>query len=238
LRETSFQGVDHNVGQTQLSRPTPSSLCAQIVRVDTTKEPEIYCIHVSWRPPLLRIVRRGCIKRKGPDKGQTRTSCSVPQVHVITTQSDPKVSSLVSNTYTTTSEVSLLLTERYKLFKMRSSMFNPQITTLSCCSTNWLAGLNTVAYLLKAKTVEPEKQQFLGNGCVTRKNGVMLEVVFSCGPCWGYIARTSCDCERVLRRQLEEWKVSARCPPACEDVSPGTQPLSENVTKQRSEDHV
>jgi hypothetical protein len=30
----------------------------------------------------------------------------------------------------------------------------------------------TVAYLLKARTVKPEKQPLLGNRCVTRKNGV------------------------------------------------------------------
>jgi hypothetical protein len=31
-----------------------------------------------------------------------------------------------------------------------------------------------VAYLLKARTVEPEKQPLLGNGCVTRNNGVIV----------------------------------------------------------------
>jgi hypothetical protein len=31
-----------------------------------------------------------------------------------------------------------------------------------------------VAYLLKARTVEPEKQQFLGNGCLTLNNGVTV----------------------------------------------------------------
>jgi hypothetical protein len=31
---------------------------------------------------------------------------------------------------------------------------------------------NIVAYLLKARTVEPEKQSLLGNGCVTRNNGM------------------------------------------------------------------
>jgi hypothetical protein len=31
-----------------------------------------------------------------------------------------------------------------------------------------------VAYLLKARTVEPEKQLFLGNGCVTRRDGVAV----------------------------------------------------------------
>jgi radical SAM superfamily enzyme len=31
-----------------------------------------------------------------------------------------------------------------------------------------------VAYLLKEKTVEPEKHPLLGNGCVTRSNGVTV----------------------------------------------------------------
>jgi hypothetical protein len=31
-----------------------------------------------------------------------------------------------------------------------------------------------VAYLLKARTVEPGKQPLLGNGCVTRNNGVIV----------------------------------------------------------------
>jgi hypothetical protein len=31
-----------------------------------------------------------------------------------------------------------------------------------------------VAYFLKEKTVEPEKQPLLGNGCVTRSNGVTV----------------------------------------------------------------
>jgi hypothetical protein len=33
---------------------------------------------------------------------------------------------------------------------------------------------NMVAYLLKARTVEPEKQPLLGNGGVTRNNGVIV----------------------------------------------------------------
>jgi hypothetical protein len=32
--------------------------------------------------------------------------------------------------------------------------------------------LNILAYLLKARTVEPEIQPFLSNGCLSRKNGV------------------------------------------------------------------
>jgi hypothetical protein len=31
-----------------------------------------------------------------------------------------------------------------------------------------------VAYLLKARTVEPDKQPLLGNGCATRNNGVTV----------------------------------------------------------------
>jgi hypothetical protein len=44
--------------------------------------------------------------------------------------------------------------------------------------------------------------------------------------------------KRVLRRQLGKYEFGARWPPACEDVSPGAEerPLSEDVTKQRTED--
>jgi hypothetical protein len=31
-----------------------------------------------------------------------------------------------------------------------------------------------MAYLLKVRTVEPEKQPLLDNGCVTRNNGVTI----------------------------------------------------------------
>jgi hypothetical protein len=34
--------------------------------------------------------------------------------------------------------------------------------------------MNTVAYLLKARTVKPEKQPLIGNGCVTPHNGVAV----------------------------------------------------------------
>jgi hypothetical protein len=34
--------------------------------------------------------------------------------------------------------------------------------------------LYNVAYLLKATTVEPDKQPLLGNGCVTRNNGITV----------------------------------------------------------------
>jgi hypothetical protein len=33
-----------------------------------------------------------------------------------------------------------------------------------------------VAYLLKARTVGPQKQSLLGNGCVTRNNGVTVGI--------------------------------------------------------------
>jgi hypothetical protein len=49
------------------------------------------------------------------------------------------------------------------------------------------------------------------------------------------------DCShygRVLRWQLEEQEFGVRLPPACEDVSSGSEecPLLEDVTKQRTED--
>jgi hypothetical protein len=86
--------------------------------------------------------------------------------------------------------------------------------------------------------VEPEKQPLLGNDCVTRNNGVMLEATFSVRPCRGYITKASCHYGTVLRRQLEQEEVSVRWPPACEDVSPAAKerPLLEDVTKQSSED--
>jgi hypothetical protein len=36
---------------------------------------------------------------------------------------------------------------------------------------------NIVAYLLKARTVESEKQLLLGNGCATRNTGVTVGIV-------------------------------------------------------------
>jgi hypothetical protein len=32
----------------------------------------------------------------------------------------------------------------------------------------------TVAYVVKARTVEPQKQPLIDNGCVTRNNGVTV----------------------------------------------------------------
>jgi hypothetical protein len=36
------------------------------------------------------------------------------------------------------------------------------------------AHTHVVAYLLKARSMEPEKQQFIGNGCVTPNNGIAV----------------------------------------------------------------
>jgi hypothetical protein len=41
-------------------------------------------------------------------------------------------------------------------------------------------GHNIVAYLLKARSVEPKKQPVLGNGCVTCNNGVTVGSGVSC----------------------------------------------------------
>jgi hypothetical protein len=38
--------------------------------------------------------------------------------------------------------------------------------------------VHIVAYLLKARTVEPEKQSLRGNGCVTRNSGIVGIGVF------------------------------------------------------------
>jgi hypothetical protein len=39
---------------------------------------------------------------------------------------------------------------------------------------------HNMAYLLKARTVEPEKEPLLCNGCVTRNNGVTVGSVVYC----------------------------------------------------------
>jgi hypothetical protein len=39
---------------------------------------------------------------------------------------------------------------------------------------------DTVAYLLKARIMEPEKQPLLGNGSVTRNNGVTIRTGIFC----------------------------------------------------------
>jgi hypothetical protein len=46
-----------------------------------------------------------------------------------------------------------------------------------------LEQMNTVAYLLNARTVEPEKQTLLGNGSVTRNNGVTVGSGIFCVIC-------------------------------------------------------
>jgi hypothetical protein len=43
-----------------------------------------------------------------------------------------------------------------------------------CCQNAGLYAYYIVAYMLKAKIVEPEKQQWLGHGCETRNNGVTV----------------------------------------------------------------
>jgi hypothetical protein len=40
--------------------------------------------------------------------------------------------------------------------------------------------MNIVAYLLKLRIMEPEKQSFLSNGCVLRNNGVIVRSPVSC----------------------------------------------------------
>jgi hypothetical protein len=59
---------------------------------------------------------------------------------------------------------------------------------------------NIVAYLLKARTVQPEKQPLLGNGCVTRNNGMTVATVFSVRYVRSCMTRTSCQYRGVLRR--------------------------------------
>jgi hypothetical protein len=63
-----------------------------------------------------------------------------------------------------------------------------------------------VAHLFKARTVVPEKQTLLGNGCVARSNGLTVGSGFLCGPCRGYITRGSPD--TALRGP--PWRVRAR----------------------------
>jgi hypothetical protein len=95
-------------------------------------------------------------------------------------------------------------------------------------------GDNIVAYLLKARTVEPDKR--LRN---TQRWNNCWKQCFLCCPCQGYIMRTNCHYERVLRRHIVEKEVGVRWPPDSKDVSPVAEerPLLETTTKQRSEDH-
>jgi hypothetical protein len=48
---------------------------------------------------------------------------------------------------------------------------------------------NTMAHLLKARTVEPEKQPLLGNGCVIQQWTKCWKRCFLCSLCQGYITR-------------------------------------------------
>jgi hypothetical protein len=50
---------------------------------------------------------------------------------------------------------------------------------------------NIVAYLLKARTVEPEKQPLLGNAHTQQRN-CHEELCFLRGPCRGVILKTTC----------------------------------------------
>jgi hypothetical protein len=86
-----------------------------------------------------------------------------------------------------------------------------------------------VAYLLKARILEPENQPLLGNDYVTPNNVITLEDVFSV---WSVPRLYNED-----QLPLEELEVGVRWPPACENLSPGAEqrPLLEDVTKQRSE---
>jgi hypothetical protein len=46
-----------------------------------------------------------------------------------------------------------------------------------------LVHIYIVAYLLKLRIVEPEKQPLLGEGCVTRNNRVTIESEVLCAVC-------------------------------------------------------
>jgi hypothetical protein len=84
---------------------------------------------------------------------------------------------------------------------------------------------NTVAYLLRARTVEPEKKSLLGNRCVTQGT-------FLCNPCRDFTMMIGWHYE------LEE-EVGGRWLSGSEEVSTGVQerPLFEDITKHCSEDH-
>jgi hypothetical protein len=94
-----------------------------------------------------------------------------------------------------------------------------------------------VAYLLKARIVEPKKQPLLGSDCATHNNGVnvgsgvfyevhansyVMQQQKNCwercllwGLCRCYITRTSYNYNRVMNEQSEEWDVGVRWLPAC-----------------------
>jgi hypothetical protein len=56
---------------------------------------------------------------------------------------------------------------------------------------------NIMAYMFKARTVEPEKRPLLSNGCVTRNNAVTVGSGVSCAIC--------ADC-KVMQQQKNGWK--------------------------------
>jgi hypothetical protein len=96
-----------------------------------------------------------------------------------------------------------------------------------------------VAYLLKARTVEPMKQPLLGNGLRTRFKGVTVGSGFLYSPYRSYTTRTCCHYGGVLGRQLEELEFGVRWWPVCEDVNQLAEnhPLFEEVSKQSSKEH-
>jgi hypothetical protein len=48
-------------------------------------------------------------------------------------------------------------------------------------------------YLIKVRTVDPEKELLLGNGCVTQNNGITVgSDIFVNSLCRGYIKETRC----------------------------------------------
>jgi hypothetical protein len=93
-----------------------------------------------------------------------------------------------------------------------------------------------VQYLLKVRIAELEKQPLLGNGYVTLNIGAgVRSCFFLCGPCRCYYKED----QPQLREspETEDSRVGVRWPPACEDLSSGTEerPPLEAVTEQHSE---
>jgi hypothetical protein len=64
--------------------------------------------------------------------------------------------------------VTRLILRMFYFIVMSLSYQKPKSARLASAYTNE----NTVAYLLKARIVEPEKQPLIGKGCITRKNVV------------------------------------------------------------------
>jgi hypothetical protein len=90
-----------------------------------------------------------------------------------------------------------------------------------------------VAYLLKARTVEPEKQLLLGNGCITRNSGVTIGS--------GVFVRSMPirynEDQLPLRKspEMAVKRVGVWCEMAA-SLRAEERPLLEDVTQQRSED--